>query len=170
MQSRRQFVTLSAASVASRLGPRSPASLQTSTGGEDALRSEFLLDLTLKTQPPTAVGFPGGERVIVAVVGGAFHGPRLRGTFDAGGGDWIVQRPDGSRMLDVRLVMVTDDAQKIFVSWRGVAYTDGGALFARIVPLFETNSEKYAWLNRVVSVGVYRPADGPVAYRIYQIL
>jgi hypothetical protein len=144
--------------------------LQTPTARENVLRSEFLLDLMLQTQPPTTVGFPGGDRVIVTVAGGSFEGPRLKGTIAAGGGDWIVQRPDGSRMLDVRLVMMTDDAQKIFVTWRGLAYTDGGTLFARIVPLFETNSETYAWLNRVVSVGVYRPAAGTVSYRLYRIL
>ena len=27
-------------------------------------------------------------------------------------GDWIVQRPDGSRILDVRILLQTDDGQK----------------------------------------------------------
>jgi uncharacterized protein DUF3237 len=170
MPSRRQFIAISPASIAAGLDTRSRTPLQAPTTGEDTLRSEFLLDLTLQTQTRTTVGFLGGDRVIVTVAGGSFQGPGLKGTIAAGGGDWIVQRPDGSRVLDVRLVMLTDDAKKIFVTWRGLAYTDGGTLFARIVPLFETNSEKYAWLNRVVSVGVYRPAAGPVTYRLYRIL
>ena len=29
---------------------------------------------------------------------------------------------------------------------------------------------KYAWLNNVVAVGVYRPDLGKIAYRIYRIL
>jgi hypothetical protein len=87
-----------------------------------------------------------------------------------GGGDWIVQRPDGSRILDVRIVMSTDDGQKIYVSWSGIAYTENGTLFARIVPMFETGSEKYAWLNRIVSVGVYRSTQGKIAFRLYRIL
>jgi hypothetical protein len=59
----------------------------------------------------------------------------------------------------------------IYVSWRGIAYTSpGGALFARILPVFETGAPKYAWLNNVVAVGVYRGLSGKVAYRVYQIL
>src|SRR5437870_5641354 len=100
-----------------------------------ALRSEFLLNLELTTQPPTVVGFPGGERTIVGVTGGSFEGPRLRGTIVGAGGDWIVRRPDGSSVVDVRLIMATDDSERIFVTWRGIAYTgDDGVLVARIVP------------------------------------
>jgi hypothetical protein len=119
MRSRRDFVTLSAASVAAGFHLGSPTRQQTSmpTADTDALRSEFLLDLTLDTQPPNTIGSPGGDRVIVAVTGGSFQGPRLKGTVMAGGGDWIVQRPDGSRVLDVRILMTTDDGQKIYVSW-----------------------------------------------------
>jgi len=53
---------------------------------------------------------------------------------------------------------------------RGVAYTENGTLIARIVPVFETGSGKYAWLNRVVSVGVSRPKAGAVSYRVFRIL
>ena len=161
MQSRRDFVALSTAFFAPGFQPGANA---------DALRSEFLLDLTIDARPPDMVGFPGGERAIVTVAGGSFQGPRLKGTIAPGGGDWIVQRPDGSRLLDVRLVMTTDDGKKIFVSWRGVAYTENGALFARIIPMFETGADKYAWLNRIVSVGVYRPQAGAIAYRVFRVL
>jgi len=57
------------------------------------------------------------------------------------------------------------------MSWRGIAYTPpGGTLWARIVPMFETASEKNTWLNNVVAVGVYRPDLGKIAYRVYRIL
>jgi Protein of unknown function (DUF3237) len=63
----------------------------------------------------------------------------LRGTVVLPSGDWVVQRPDGSRVLDVRILLQTDDGQKIYMSWRGIAYTpQGGELWARIVPMFET--------------------------------
>jgi Protein of unknown function (DUF3237) len=53
----------------------------------------------------------------------------------------------------------------------GVAYIQpGGALFARIRPVFETGAAKYLWLNSIVAVGVYRPMPGKVAYRIDSIL
>jgi hypothetical protein len=55
--------------------------------------------------------------------------------------------------------------------WRGIAYTPpGGTLYARILPMFETGAPKYAWLNNVVAVGLYRPTTGKIVYRVYQIL
>lgn len=137
----------------------------------DTLRSEFLCQLSLETQPPLAVGSPTGDRLIVSVSGGSFEGPKLRGKIANSGGDWIVARPDGSRSLDVRIVLVTDEGEQVFVTWRGIAYTGkDGALVARIVPLFETKSQKYAWLNNVVAVGVYQPGNKNITYRVYQIL
>ena len=138
---------------------------------DDKLQSELLFDLVLEPKTPSDVGSPGVNRFIVEVAEGTFEGPKLRGTIVGPSGDWIVQRPDGSSVLDVRLLLQTDDAQKIYVSWRGINYTPrGGTQYARIVPLFETGSKKYDWLNHVVSVGVHRPTPGKVAYRVYQIL
>ena len=138
---------------------------------DDKLQSEFLLDLTLEAQTPHNLGSAGGGRLIVPVSGGTFAGPRLKGTIVPPGGDWIVQRPDGSRALDVRILLQTDDGQKIYVSWRGIAYTPPGeTLNSRILPVFETTAPKYAWLNNVVAVGVYRPDSGKIAYRVYRIL
>jgi hypothetical protein len=118
------------------------------------------------------VGAVASGRLVVPVSGGTFEGPRMKGTVLTPGGDWILERPDGSRVLDVRILLQTDDAQTIYVSWRGIAYTPpagGGKLFARIVPVFETGAPRYAWLNDVVAVGVCR-GGGKIAYRIYRIL
>lgn len=135
---------------------------------DGALRSELLLDLVIETETPHTVS---AERLVVPVSGGTFTGPKLSGTVIAPAADWITRRADGSSVLDVRLMLRTSDDQKIFMSWRGIAYTpSGGALVARIVPTFETGASKYAWLNNVVAVGVYRPMPGKVAYRVHQIL
>jgi hypothetical protein len=137
----------------------------------ETLQSEFLFDLVLERGTANNVGSAGANRVIVPVASGTFNGPRLKGTVVAPSGDWIVARPDGSSVLDLRLVLQTDDGQKIYMASRGVAFTPaGGAFYARIVPAFETGAAGYAWLNNVVAVGVYRPLPGKVAYRIYQIL
>jgi hypothetical protein len=108
---------------------------------------------------------------VVAVSGGTFDGPRLKGTVMGPAGDWIVQRHDGSRLLDVRALLQTDDGQRVYMMWRGIAYTPpGGTLYARILPMFETGAAKYAWLNHIVAVGFYRPTPGNILYRVYQIL
>jgi hypothetical protein len=71
----------------------------------------------------------------------------------------------------VRIVMQTDDAEKVYVTWRGISYTPpGGMQYARIPPLFATGATKCVWLNNIVAVGVHRPMPGKVAYRVYQIL
>jgi len=172
MRSRRDFVMLSAASLVTGVHRGSPTPEQTPKplADGDSLRSELLFDFTLDTSPPTTITFPGGDRVIVTVTGGTFQGPQLKGTIAANGGDWILQRSDGSRILDVRILMTTVDGEKIYASWTGTAYTENGTLVARILPMFETGSTRYAWLNRIVSVGVYRPTLGKVAFRVYRIL
>jgi len=146
---------------------QSPASIPAA----DTLQSEFLFDLVLERGTANNVGSPGVNRVIVPVAAGTVSGPKLKGTVIAPSGDWIVARPDGTSVLDLRLVLQTDDGQKIYMVSRGIAYTPaGGTFYARIVPAFETSAPNYTWLNNVVAVGVYRQLPGKVAYRIYQIL
>jgi hypothetical protein len=50
--------------------------------------------------------------LIVPISGGTFAGPRLKGTIILPSGDWVAQRPDGSRVLDVRILLQTDDGTK----------------------------------------------------------
>jgi hypothetical protein len=167
---RRAFARLSATTAVAPLlsfRPLKPGMWQQ----DDKLQSAFLLDLSLDTEAPRQVGTATSGRLLVPVSGGTFDGPRLKGTVVSPAGDWMVERADGSRVLDVRVLFRTDDGEMIYVSWRGIAYTPpGAALFARIVPVFETGAPKYAWLNNVIAVGVYRPSVGKVAYRVYQIL
>ncbi len=162
--SRRAFAASCAAAAGSaRARAQAPAA-------DDKLQSELLIDLVLDTQPAHNVGSIGVNRVIVPVSGGTFEGPKLKGTV-LPGGDWIIRRPDGSSVLDVRIILQTDDGQKIYMQYRGVSYTPkDGAQYWRIVPVFETGADKYSWLNNIVSVGVHRTLPGRVAYRIYQIL
>jgi hypothetical protein len=164
---RRMFARLSATAAGGFLGSaQSPA-----PAANDTLQSEFLLDMVLDPLPPNNIGSIGVNRLVVPVSGGVFDGPQIKGTVVGPSGDWILARPDGSSLLDVRIVVQTDDAQKIYVTWRGINYTPpGGTQYARILPLFETGATKYAWLNHIVSVGVHRPMPGKVAYRLYRIL
>lgn len=158
---RRSFALLWPAAFGIGQSPRPPAI-------DAELRSEFLLDLLITAQQPNAVS---ANRLIVPVSGGTFDGPKLKGSVLGPSADWIEQRADGSRLLDVRLVLQTDDGAKVYMNWRGIGYTpSGGTLYARILPMFETGAAKYAWLNDIVAVGVYRPTPGQIAYRVYQIL
>ena len=157
--------------LGSNVAAKPPDPQPTAPADPDKLQSELLLDFALERGPSNNVGSPGVNRVVVAVLGGTFEGPKLKGTIVGPGGDWIVVRPDGTSVLDLRVVLQTDDAQKIYMSCRGIAYTQqDGSLYARILPVFETGAAKYSWLNNVVAVGVFRPAPGKVASRVYRIL
>jgi hypothetical protein len=167
---RRTFVkfwtTAAGAAVAPALmAGDTPASSPVADG--DRLQSAFLFDLVFDKGLSNRVG----SRVVVSVLGGTFEGPKLKGAILGPSGDWIEARPDGSSVLDLRMLLQTDDAQEIYMTCRGIAYVPpGGALYARILPMFETAAAKYAWMNNIVAAGVYQPMAGKVAYRIYQIL
>jgi hypothetical protein len=171
---RRLFAKLSSAAAGFAAAPilaAGTAAGSVSAPEDDQLHSEFLLHIVIETGPVHPIGSAGLTRAVVPVAGGTFEGPKLKGSIVGPGGDWIVGRPDGSSLLDVRLMLRTDDGQDIYMSWRGINYTpSGGSQYARIVPAFETGAAKYLWLNDIVAVGVYRPTPGKVAYRVYQIL
>ena len=109
----------------------------------------------------------------MAVTGGTFEGPRLRGTVISPGADWPLVLTPNLRVLDVRTLLVTDDAQKIYMTYRGVIYTPPagqGERYWRTVPIFETDSKKYEWLTQAVFVGVSVQVPQRVSYRIFQVL
>ena len=162
--SRRAFTSLCFAAAGSvGAGAQSSA--------DDRLQSELLMDLILDTQPANNIGSIGVNRVIVPVSGGTFDGPKLKGTV-LPGGDWIVRRPDGSSVLDVRIILQTDDAQKIYMTVPRASATrrrtapSTGESFrcSRQAP------RNTLWLNNIIAVGVHRTLAGKVAYRIFQIL
>ena len=42
--------------------------------------------------------------------------------------------------------------------------------YLRTAPFFETSSPKYAWLNKIVSVGVGERRPDSVVYEVFEIL
>ena len=127
---------------------------------------------------------PYGRRRVALVTGGTFEGDKLRGRVLGGGGDWLLLRKDGVLNLDVRLTLETDDGATIYMTYRGYRHgpeevierlnrgedVDPSEYYFRTAPMFETASEKYAWLNSVVCVGTgRRTPQGPV-YDVFQVL
>jgi uncharacterized protein DUF3237 len=130
---RRRFVKISAVAAGAAI-----VAAGRDLGAQDSLESAFLLDLEITTGARRSVASVGGTRIIVPVVGGTFDGPKLKGTINEPSGDWIMQRSDGSNVLDVRLPLRTNDEQSIYMAWRGIASTPlNGSLNARIAPTFE---------------------------------
>jgi len=127
---------------------------------------------------------PWGHRRVVVVKGGTFEGPKLKGTVLPGGGDWLVERADGSRALDVRITLRTDDGALIYAHYSGRFHSepavtqrllrgdpvDPAEYYFRTAPFFETASSKYDWLNRIMAVGIGTRAPTMVSYTVYAIL
>ncbi|MGY2893573.1 DUF3237 domain-containing protein [Deinococcus sp. UYEF24] len=145
----------------------------------------FRVSLELDYSGVQSVGaIPAGGRTVVPVSGGRFEGPRLRGQV-LPGADWVLWRPDGAMLIDVRLALLTDDGATIAMVYTGLAYSKAeGAMtrfrnreavldadiYIRTTPRFETSDPRYDWLNRVVAVGHgFRDAEES-GYRVFEIL
>ena len=116
---------------------------------------------------------PYGVRTFVPVAGGDFEGPRLRGKVLPGGGDWLLLRSDGVLELDLRITLETDDHALIYMTFQGLRHgqpDDPARFYFRTVPRFETSAEAYAFLNRIVTVGVGETRSDGAVHRIDEIL
>ena len=126
------------------------------------MTSRPLMVLRLVTSATEVVGStPRALLSIFPVVGGSFEGERLRGTVLAGGADWVTAQADGTLTVDLRATLETDDGVLIHMTFTGVR--DDANQYFRTLPRFETASPKYAFLNRLLAVGIgeIRP-DGPI--------
>ena len=149
------------------------------------IETELLFQVTFEVGRVSELGdTPFGHRRIIEIAGGAFEGPKLRGRALPGGGDWLLIRPDGGVQMDVRVTLETDDEHLIYMNYCGIRHgpedviarlnagadVDPSEYYFRIAPFFETSSETYGWLNRVICVGTgHRKPSGPV-YNVFEVL
>jgi hypothetical protein len=134
-----------------------------------SINARPLMVLRLATSATEQIGStPEGTLTVFPVIGGSFDGDRLRGKVLAGGGDWVKAHGDGTLTLDLRVTLETDDRSLIHMTFTGVR--DDANHYFRTVPRFETAAPQYAFLNRLLAVGIgeIRP-DGPV-HTIEEIL
>src|SRR5262245_23923992 len=150
------------------------------------LRSRHLFTITITLLPVEEVGnTPAGTRRVFPVAGGEFTGDRLRGTIlPVVGSDLLLTRADGSAQQDVRMLLRTDDGALIVMTYRGVRHATAevndriargekvapSEYYLRTAPFFETASPKYAWLNKIVTVGVGDRRPDSVVYEVFEVL
>ncbi|WP_229052377.1 DUF3237 domain-containing protein [Aeromicrobium sp. Leaf350] len=113
---------------------------------------------------------PRGHRLVGPIKGARLEGEQLqatqRGTSSA---DWLLQGPDGTIVVDVRMSIRTDDGAFLQITYGGRAsWADGigsGPVFSAFT--FDGDDERYAWLRRrlVVGRGEVRPDQG--VYSLY---
>ena len=149
------------------------------------LKYEFLCDLRADLEELLPIGStPHGIRWIFNIKGGTVQGPNITGDVLPMGADWLLLRPDGAGELDVRATIRTDDGELIYSYYRGILHAppevleciqkgenvDPSEYYFRTTPIFETASDKYDWLNRIIAVGVGQLMPNRVIYKIYRIL
>jgi hypothetical protein len=149
------------------------------------LRCNPLFIFQIQVKAPYVVGAtPGYDRRIGEITGGVFEGEKLRGRILSGGSDWQSLRADGTTTLNVRLVMETDDGALIGMTYLGMRHGPKEVLdriargenvspseyYMRATPYYETASEKYGWLNRIVSVAFGHRMAGGAIYQVFQVL
>lgn len=125
----------------------------------------------------------GYTRRLVIVTGGWFEGERLKGRIMPGGGDFVIERPDGGLHLDVRLVLKTDRDEIVYLTYGGrrngppdvmkkiVAREPiaPGEDYFRTVVQFETGAPRLAWLNDILAIGTgTREPNGPL-YDMWEV-
>lgn len=128
---------------------------------------EFLMRIAADVgEIQTMGGGPLGERRIVAITGGRFDGPRLKGEIVPGGADWQIVRADGVLDIDARYAMRAESGAMIRVVSQGYRHgppevlaalgrgedVPKDAYFFRTVMRFETGAPELAWLNRTIAV------------------
>ncbi|MFZ0244047.1 DUF3237 domain-containing protein [Candidatus Binatus sp.] len=134
---------------------------------------ELLFEINADIAPPPIVipDTPDGTRVVVHVSGGKFEGPRLKGAVLASGGDWFLMRSDGVGVIDVRLVLKTDDSESIYMTYTGRAKLSAGGLTGiNTAPVFAASTKgKYAWLNGVQAFAEGETTPAGVKYKVYLV-
>jgi hypothetical protein len=87
-------------------------------------------------------------------------------------------------VLDVRRTLRTDDGHLIYAFYRGLLVAapavrqkmergepvSAPEMYFRTTPAFETGSEKYGWLNRVVAVGIGEVTATGVLLTVFRVL
>lgn len=149
------------------------------------LPSRPLMTVRIAAAPAQKLGaVPRGIRSIVPVTGGDFEGELLRGKVLPGGGDWLLLRPDGVLELDLRITLKTDDNALIYMRFQGIRHgppdviaalgrgeaVDPAKYYFRTLPSFETSTDKYAFLNRIISVGVGEARPDGAVHQLGEIL
>lgn len=154
-------------------------------GPHNTFELEYLFSSQSKlTYPPENLGeTPEGIRLNFYREGGEIEGPKLRGRFLPVGGDWLLIRPDGVGMVDVRGTIESEDGALIYQTYSGaldfgpeaIAALRAGQfpklVLSRIVPRFLTSHPDYLWLNRLQAVGIgeSRAELGGTLYDIYAL-
>jgi len=170
MQLNRRAALTAVAAVFSGCGRATSVNVPARTeAARVGIESRPLLTLSLSTAAPQDLGMvPTGGRVIYPITGGKFEGERLQGRVLPGGADWTLKSSDGAVELDLHVSLETHDAALVYMTFSGVR--DDAHGYFRTVARFETAAPDYAFLNRLLAVGMGKLEAGRPVHVFEEIL
>jgi uncharacterized protein DUF3237 len=144
---------------------------------------EHLLDIRIEFDPVQIFDTPVGARFTYVVKHGRCEGPRITGDILPGGGDWILFGTDRVARLDVRATLRTDDGALVHITNTGRVQMSSEAavrfaagelirhdeMVARSSPLFDTDDERYRWINAIHTVAINEVSLTEVHYRVFAV-
>ncbi|HNM95372.1 MAG: DUF3237 domain-containing protein [Mycolicibacterium sp.] len=147
-------------------------------------RFRHLLDMHVEFDAAQIFPTPTGTRMTFVITRGRVQGDRIAGDLLPGGGDWVVLGSDGVARLDVRATLRTDDGAYVHITVTGrvlmspeatTRYTAGelvrhDEVYARSSPLFDTDDERYRWINAVHTVALNQMSLSEVHYKVFEVL
>lgn len=126
-----------------------------------------LLTLDVEVELLRSLADPAfGERVIFGVRGGHFDGPQLRGQVLRWGGDSVTRGADAT-LLDVRLLLETDDGVPLQLRYQGRASQHNGQPRIEISGCFDAPAGAYGWLNDILVFGLGAQTASGVRYQLF---
>ena len=150
-----------------------------------APRLEFAFEVRAEVADPTVIGqLPAGTRRIIAILGGTFEGPKVKGKLLPGGADWQLIREDGFTDIDARYTLQTDSGHLIYVSNVGIRHAapevmrrlnagetvDPSLIYFRAVPKMETAAPELQWLMRSIFITTGERYPKGVVIRFWRVL
>jgi hypothetical protein len=148
------------------------------------MQLSFVMDLRVKVGKPIEIGAVAtGRRRIIAIEGGTFDGPDVRGVVLAGSADWQIIRADGVTELEARYTLQTDVGELIYVQNTGLRHgpadvmqkllageaVDPALVYFRTVPVFETSAPRLQWLARTVFVASGERHPNDVVIHVWKV-
>jgi hypothetical protein len=125
-----------------------------------------------------------GHRRIVALTGGTFSGPDIKGKLVPGASaDWQIVLPDGTALGDIRYTLETDAGDLLYVQSRSVRHgraevlarlgrgedVDASEYTFRTSTQIETAAADLDWMNKGVFISVGGRQAAGVIYETYLV-
>lgn len=148
---------------------------------------QFVLEARVTIAPVIDVGDTSyGQRRIIPITGGTFHGPHLSGTVLDEGEDTQLVREDGVTEIGARYTLRTDDGVLIYVINKGIVVPPKSAgqkltphsappvpAYVKTIPQLEVpRASRYEWLNQALYVGTLNPlpqSEHAVVVRFFKV-